>query len=228
MATYALIHGAGDAWYWHRVVPELASRGHEVVAPNLPSEDTASLTDYAATVVKAIGDRRDVVVVAQSLGGFTGPLVCAQVPADLLVMVAAMIPSPGESIAEWWGNTGAEAARRAEDEREGRATEEFDVVTSFFHDVPPDVVADGMSRAQRPESETAWNQPWPLTEWPAVPTRFLLGRNDRFFPADFMRGVVRDRLGLVPDEIDTGHLPALARPEELADRLEAYHAELGR
>jgi hypothetical protein len=26
----------------------------------------------------------------------------------------------------------------------------------------------------------------------------------------------------VPDEIATGHLPMLARPQELADRLEAY------
>jgi hypothetical protein len=61
-----------------------------------------------------------------------------------------------------------------------------------------------------------------------VPTRFLLCRDDRFFPADFQRRVVRDRLGIVPDEMDGGHLPALARPRELVRRLEAYRAELSR
>lgn len=222
MATYALIHGAGDSSYWSRLVPELRSRGHEVVAPDLPSENKAGLSDYAATVVEAIGDRRDVIVVGQSLGGFTAPLVCDRVPVDLMVLVAAMIPSPGESIADWWGNTGAEEARGAEDAREGRVPEEFDPIVSFFHDVPPDVVAEAMSREQRSEPETAWNEPWPLKAWPDVPTRFLLCRDDRFFPAAFMRRVARDRLGITPDEMAGGHLPALSRPEDLADRLEAY------
>jgi ketosteroid isomerase-like protein len=55
-----------------------------------------------------------------------------------------------------------------------------------------------------------------------VPTRFLLCSNDRFFPAEFMRRVVRERLRLAPDEMDSGHLPALSNPGELADRLEGY------
>jgi hypothetical protein len=38
--------------------------------------------------------------------------------------------------------------------------------------------------------------------------------------------VVRERLNLVPDEIDAGHLPALSRPKELAARLLGYVAEL--
>ena len=69
-------------------------------------------------------------------------------------------------------------------------------------------------------------QPWPLAARPDVPTRFLLCRDDRFFPADFQRRVVRERLGVVPDEMDGGHLPALSRPIELVDRLEAYRTGL--
>jgi hypothetical protein len=60
-----------------------------------------------------------------------------------------------------------------------------------------------------------------------VPTRFLLCRDDRFFPADFMRRVVKERLGITPDEMDGGHLPALAHPHELVARLEQYRVELG-
>jgi hypothetical protein len=34
MATFALIHGAGDVgWYWHQVEAELRGRGHDIVAP---------------------------------------------------------------------------------------------------------------------------------------------------------------------------------------------------
>jgi pimeloyl-ACP methyl ester carboxylesterase len=35
MATFVLIHGAGDVgWYWHLVEAELRARGHDVVAPD--------------------------------------------------------------------------------------------------------------------------------------------------------------------------------------------------
>ena len=59
-----------------------------------------------------------------------------------------------------------------------------------------------------------------------MPTRFLLCRDDRFFPADFLRRVVQDRLAITPDEIDGGHCVTLSRPRELADRLESFRAEL--
>jgi pimeloyl-ACP methyl ester carboxylesterase len=225
MATFVLIHGAAsDSWYWHLVVPELRARGHEVVAPDLPSDDDAAgLAEYADTVVDAIGDRTDLVVVAQSLGGFTAPLVCARVRARLMVLVAAMVPAPGESPGEWWANTGWEQARRDDAERHGRPPGDgVDVVAEFFHDVPPDVVAEAMARGERRQSGTPMEKPWPLDAWPDVPTRFLLCRDDRFFPAGFQRRVVRERLGITPDEMDGGHLPALARPAELAARLDGY------
>jgi pimeloyl-ACP methyl ester carboxylesterase len=225
MATYVLIHGAGsDSWYWHLVVPELRARGHDVVAPDLPCEDEAAgFSEYADAVVSAIGDRRDLIVVAQSLGGFTAPLVCDRVPTQLLILVAAMVPLPGEPPGAWWSNTGWEQARREQAIRDGRpADAAFDVMVEFFHDVPPEVVAEALARGERLQSGTPFEKPWPLAAWPDVPTRFLLCRDDRFFPADFMRRVVRDRLGITPDEIDGGHLPALSRPRELVDRLEAY------
>lgn len=230
MTTYVLIHGAGsDAWYWHLVVPELQARGHETIVPDLPSgDDSAGLAEYVDTVVDAIGDRTDVVLVAQSLAGFTTPLVCARVPVRQMILVAAMVPAPGEPPGEWWSNTGWDDARRDDARRHGRSLDgEFDPANEFLHDVPPDVIAELMQREPGKQSGTPFEEPWPLPAWPDVPTRFLLCRDDRFFPADFMRRVVRDRLGITPDEMDGGHLPALSRPKELADRLLAYGAEIG-
>jgi pimeloyl-ACP methyl ester carboxylesterase len=215
MATYVLIHGAGsDSWYWHLVAPRLRSLGHDVVAVDLPCDnDDAGLEDYADTVVEAVGDRRDLIVVAQSLGGFTAPLVCDRLPAALLVFVAAMVPRPGESAGEWWANTGHEFP------------DPFDPAVVFTHDLPPDLAAASL-RHLREQSGTPFEKPWPLEAWPDVPIRFLLCRDDRFFPADFQRRVVRERLGITPDEMDGGHLPALARPDELVQRLESYRREL--
>lgn len=225
MATYTLIPGAGgQAWYWHRLVPELRSRGHDVVAVDLPAgDDSAGLREYTATVVEAIGDRTDLIVVAQSMGGLTAPLVCERIPVGLLVMLNAMVPAPGETGGDWWAVTGQAQAMADQALREGRTPPtEFDVKESFFHDVPPDVTAEAFSRGEPPQSSRPFAEPWPLEEWPGTPTVFLQGRDDRFFPLEFQRRVVRERLGIPVDEMPGGHLVALSRPKELAERLEAY------
>jgi len=226
MATYVLLHGAGsDSWYWHLVAPLLRERGHDVVAPDLPcDDDAAGIDDYARVVVDAIGDRTDVILVAQSMAGFTVPLVCEAVTVDLVVLVAAMTPKEGESPGEWWENTGQGKAMRSQAERDGRP-DDFDPVVLFLHDVPADVAAESANHV-RNQSNTPFTESCPMPPWPDVPTRFLLCRDDRFFPPDFQRGVVKDRLGITPDEIDGGHLPALSRPRELMERLESYLAGL--
>jgi pimeloyl-ACP methyl ester carboxylesterase len=107
-ATYVLVHGARDSgWYWHLVDSELRERGHDVVVMDLPvDDDSAGLSEYADVVVQAIDDRRDLIVVAQSFGGYVAPIVCDRVAASLLVLVAGMVPSPGESAEEMFANTG--------------------------------------------------------------------------------------------------------------------------
>lgn len=226
MATYTLIPGAGgQAWFWHRLAPELQARGHDVVAVELPAgDDSAGLSEYADTVVEAIGDRRDLILVAQSMGGFTAPLVCERLPVDRLVLLNAMVPSPGETGGDWWANTGQAKAMADLAVREGRTpSAEFDVEECFFHDVPDDVTAVALSQ-EPAQSSTPFAEPWPLHKWPSTPTVFLQARDDRLFPLEFQRRVVGERLGITVDEMPGGHLVALSRPRELADRLEAYRA----
>jgi pimeloyl-ACP methyl ester carboxylesterase len=226
--TYVLIPGAGGkAWYWHLVEPELRRCGYDVVAVELPAaDDSAGLPQYVETVLKAIGNCMNLVLVAQSLAGFTAPLVAAQVPVRLLVFVNAMIPKPGETPGEWWSNTGHAEAKRANDLREGRSPDrEFDPAAEFFHDVPQDLAAEAL-KAEVPQSNSIFESHFDLETWPDVPVRVLTGRDDRFFPADFQRRVAQDRLGITPDEMPGGHLVALSQPRELAERLAAYAAGL--
>src|SRR3954468_14157088 len=214
VSTYVLIHGAGsDPWYWHLVAPKLRALGHDVVAVDLRCDDDgAGLQQYADSVVDAVGGRGELILVAQSLAGFTAPLVCTRLPVVLLVLVAAMVPAPGESPGEWWANTGHVFPAP------------FAPAWVFPHDLPSGLAAESLQHL-REQSGTPFQLPWPLEAWPDVPTRFLLCRDVRFFPAEFQRRVVRDRLGIVPDEMDGGHLPALARPHELVQRLEAYRTQ---
>ena len=230
MATYALIPGAGgDAWQWHLVAQELEARGQVAMPVTLPSgDDDAGWNEYAEAVVAAIGDRSDIILVAQSLAGFTAPLVCERRPVDLLILLNAMIPLPGETGNDWWSNVGSGAAMRANLAYIGLPeTAAQDDRVLYFHDVPDAVVDEAFARGEPQQSMTPMGQPFPLDAWPDVPTRVLAGRDDRLFPVDFQRRVARERLGIEADVIDGGHMVCLSHARELVDQLERYRGELG-
>ncbi|SEN96975.1 alpha/beta fold hydrolase [Actinacidiphila rubida] len=233
MATYVLVPGAdGAGWYWHLVLPELRAAGHDAVSLDLPMHDAADLDDVADAIAEAATgalaaarsagrEGGPLVLVAQSLAGFSAPLVCTRLPVDRLILVNAMVPRPGETAGEWWDATGQPAARAARAEADGRRgpDAQFDLRTDFFHDVPAAVTDEAFAAQPGPPPSGVFAQPWPLASWPDVPTRFLQGRDDRFFPLEFQRRVVRERLGLDVEEVPGGHLGALSRPRELARAL---------
>jgi pimeloyl-ACP methyl ester carboxylesterase len=217
MATFALIHGAGDVgWYWHLVEAELRARGHHTVAPDLPvDDDTATLSDYADAAVVALRTQPldDLVVVGMSFGGYTAPIVASRLPARHLVLVSAMIPQPGETAYEMFTATGYQPEPQADDSS----------LAVFYHDVPPALAETALAKG-RDQAEATMQEPWPLAAWPDIPVTFILGTQDRMFPAAWLRKVAVDRLGVTPLEIDAGHCAALARPRELADLLEGVIA----
>jgi hypothetical protein len=211
--TFVLIPGAGGAaWYWHRVVPLLHAAGHGAIAVDLPGDDPeVGLLEYARLAEAAIGGRPDVVLVAQSLGGFTAPVIAARVPVSAIVLVNAMIPVPGETAGAWWDNTGQPQARAAAAERGGYGTE-FDLQAYFLHDVPASIAAAGEAH-QRPEADAVFGSACDFTGWP--PVMVAAGGDDRFFPVEFQQKVALDRLGVKADVLPGGHLIALSQPAAL-------------
>jgi pimeloyl-ACP methyl ester carboxylesterase len=122
-------------------------------------------------------------------------------------------PRPGETGAEWWSNTRQQEAMHAQLAALGLPPESADdEATIYFHDVSPEVRAQAFQRGEPMQSWTPMTQPWPLSGWPDVPTRVLVGRDDRLFPARFQRQVARDRLAIWAEDIEGGHLVALSRP----------------
>jgi hypothetical protein len=143
-----------------------------------PGDDSAGWWDYADAVVEAVDDREHVVV-GHSMA-VSRPVVCERRPADLLVLVAAMIPAAGESFNDFWRNT----------EYEEPGYEDV-----FYHDVTPELAAEAHER-KRAQADKVLAEPWPLEQWPDVPTNYLLCRGDRLIPADWARGLARERLGI--------------------------------
>jgi pimeloyl-ACP methyl ester carboxylesterase len=219
---FVLVPGAGGAaWYWHRVVPRLQRARHSAVAVDLPGDDeSAGLPEYAELVHAAAYKRDDVVLVGQSLGGFTVPLVArdlvaAGTPPRAIVLVNAMIPVPGETPGAWWDDVG-HAEARIEAAKAGNWPVDFDLESHFLHDVDSVVVRAG-ERHQRPEADAVFASELDITSWPEVPTHVISGADDRFFPVSFQQRLARDRLGLEPTVVPGGHLVALSQPQALVE-----------
>jgi pimeloyl-ACP methyl ester carboxylesterase len=211
MATFVLIPGAGgEAGYWARVISLLEQAGHEALAVDLPGPDpTAGLPEYADLVVAAARQCSDIVLVAQSLGGFTAPMAAERLPVQEIVLVNAMIPLPGETPGEWWEATGAIEERELAAQAGGYG--DFDVTAYFLHDVD----TAGLQGGERQESDAVFGTPCSYRSWP-WPTRVLTGADDRFFPPTFQARVAHDRLRSDVAIRQGGHLIALARPETVA------------
>jgi hypothetical protein len=90
--------------------------------------------------------------------------------------------------------------------------------------MPHPLAEEALHKGGRGESSAVWNTRWPLEAWPNVPTKFILCKDDQFFPAAYMRRVAQQRLGTVPDEVPGCHCAALSHPKELSELLVSYLA----
>jgi pimeloyl-ACP methyl ester carboxylesterase len=222
MTHVVLIPGAGGAgWVWSRVVPIIEAAGHTAVAIDLPADDqSAGLPEYVELTVSACAYAEDVLLVGQSLGGFTAVMAAdhlvraGRAPRGLLFL-NAMVPLPGETPGQWWGAVDSESFRLAAAAEGGWSEDLYDAETYFLHDVDPAVAAQGEEHLHD-EAEIVFGQQCAVPEWPPVPTRVLAGADDRFFPLALQQQVAQDRLALAAETVPGGHLAALSQPEAVA------------
>ncbi|MBS1846170.1 MAG: alpha/beta hydrolase [Actinobacteria bacterium] len=222
--TFVLIPGAGaDPRVYGATIAALRERGHDGIAPPLPLDDAAATpSDHADAIVGALPDPapQPLVVVGQSLGAYSATIAAARLYPSRLILLAPMIPAPGESAGNWWEGTGHDEVIAPLVERLGRPSEwdEEALAEVFYHDVDEATLAANAAYEGVP-SDGLFAEPLPLAAWPDVPTTVLAPREDRLFPLEFQRRVARERLGIEVEEMEGGHLPFLSRPDELAQRL---------
>ena len=163
------------------------------------ANDNAGLPEYTDSELNAIGQRdvRYLVLVTQSLGGITAPLVCERVPVRALVLVNAMIPRPGERPGDWFVNTHHSEAKREQNVRDGRAPETpFEPLVDSFHDVPQSVIDEAAALGEPKQSDGVFASPCTFDSWPAIPIHVLVARENRSFPAALQQRIAHERRGV--------------------------------
>jgi pimeloyl-ACP methyl ester carboxylesterase len=205
---------------------ELESRGQAAITVELPGDDPqAGFAEYVAAIVSAMnGVEEDAVLVGHSLNCLTIPLVPSRRPLGLLVFLCGFIPVPGLSVIEQLEREpeifapefdGAPA--RDEWERSYWPDPE-EAIRVLFSDCPRGL-AEWAAAQLRPQGRPPNAQLCPLEKWPAVPSAYVLGRDDRVISPDWARRAAPERLGVAPIELEGGHSLPMTDPGAVADVL---------
>ncbi|WP_044888428.1 alpha/beta hydrolase [Frankia torreyi] len=211
------MHGAWhDPTCWDDVVADLRSRGHRVLAPDLPLGDPA--TTYAERVRPALAalpvartdDGDPIVVVGHSMGAAYAPLVSATLPAALTVLLC---PGLGPLRAGFpWPPAGPDGVS---------VWDPSMAVAALYPRLEPERAWHFAARL-RPMAPAADRYPLGRAERAALPTVVVCAADDEMFALETERDRARISLGVDPVEIPGGHLPMLTDPVGLAALLDGF------
>lgn len=228
MATFVLVHGAGDgAWIWDKLLPHLRAHGHNPVAMDLPCDDvTATIDDDIAAIHDAIPDEAgdDVVAVAHATAGLHMPFLAQRRKLRHIVYACALVPDPGKTFVDMMAS---EPDMFVEDgltdtyqfDEAGRSFfAEEKLVADFAVDCPLDD-ARTYAKLSRPQRVTLFMEVLPPL--PDVPSTYVVGSEDITLNPDWARRAARERLDANVVELRTGHAPMLRDPAGLAEVLAA-------
>jgi pimeloyl-ACP methyl ester carboxylesterase len=224
--TIVLVHGAfAESSSWDAVIDRLLEAGHPVIAAANPLRGLAADAAAVADVVRNV--HGPVVLAGHSYGG----AVISNVPADAgeivgLVYVCGFAPEPGESAfrlaGKFPGSTLGDAIRPVP---RGDGTTDLYITTERFHaqfcaDVPAPQAAR-MAATQRPATQEALTEPSgerPL--WREVPSRFLIGEEDRNIPAALQHYMAKRAGAHRTLEIPgASHAISVSHPEAVAHQI---------
>lgn len=224
MASFVLVHGSGQhAGCWSRVGDLLKARGHAVAAPDLPKKAPSwGLRDHAAEIARSIPGP-DAVVVGHSASGSFLPLVPEVCDCSALVFLAAVIPEPGKSVREQFGEDPSMFSQAwiAAGKRWFEASELESLAREFlFHDCDDETLAWALGTMGMMDTRGLVTEPAPFTKWPSVRVASIVATDDRTLSPGWIRRTSLRVLGKEAIGIKAGHCPQVSRPEETARILE--------
>ena len=217
---FVLVHGSWHGpWVWEHVGAVLRDRGHDVVAPALPTEELGTTwQDYADEILDAVGSRiEEAVLVGHSLGAVPVAIAASRAAPRLVVYLTPSTPArdlPKERPVRF--KSGFEALLRYDDQ--GRDFLDAEDALNVFYARLDATTARWAASQLRPDADHGELE---LQGLPPVPSAFVYARHDEVFTTEGMVWAARQVFGVEPIEIETGHTPQLEAPNDLADLLES-------
>jgi alpha/beta hydrolase family protein len=216
---FVLIHSTGQgAAGWDRLVRALAERGSTAHAVELPSEPELTAADFAELIRRQVGAVAAPIVLAHSGSGPLLPAAARALHARRQIWLAAWVPRADATFSEEV-RTDAESAFNPD--WIGKDPIEDDAVAAAFlyHDCDEATLEWALSTRRLFVPRAVYDERISLA--PEIPSTYIVAGDDRTIRPKWQRQMARERLGVEPIEIPTGHCPNVSLPDALAEILVA-------
>jgi pimeloyl-ACP methyl ester carboxylesterase len=242
MAIFILVHGgAHGGWCWNRLVPELTSRGHRAIAPDLPGmgDDrtpigNVTLAGWGEFIARLARETEEpAVLVGHSRGGPVIGEAAERAPEavlGLIYLTAVLIPAGMTTMGALHAET-ATLTEKVTMTADGLAfILDRDVAKRcFYHRAAPE---DAEAAANRlcPEPIAPNQEPMSVTEarWGRVPRAFIECTDDKTLPLALQRRLQAALPCNPVVTLDSDHSPFLCMPGVLAGHLVAIADDFAR
>ncbi|HVE16310.1 MAG TPA: alpha/beta fold hydrolase [Chthoniobacterales bacterium] len=167
------------------------------------------------------------VLVGHSIAGLFLPVLGERIGAVAEIYLCALVPQPGVSFVEQLFEDGGEVFTPEWSRQYFSAASATDpsVEDLLFGDCP----SGSATRFQRPPQDPSYlyNAPCPLGALPPRRRIHFAGRHDRTLLHGWQRHAASKWLGVDAFDLDTGHLPQISAPRQLATTLARALGKLG-
>jgi pimeloyl-ACP methyl ester carboxylesterase len=155
-------------------------------------------------------------VLAHSGAGPLLPATARALKASHQVWLAAWVPDPEASFVD---DTGLHMQAAFNPDWIGKDPIEDDAVaaTFLYHDGDEATLEWALSTRRLFLPRGVYGERLPLA--PEIPSTYVVAAHDRTIRPDWQRRMARERLGVEPIELPTGHCPNVSQPDRLAEIL---------
>jgi len=235
MSSYLLIHGAWHGgWCWRKVIPLLAAKGHQAIAPDLPGHGddktpttNVTLKSYADRIGDIAGQQREpVILVGHSMGGVAISQAAENCPKQIraLVYLCAFLPRNGDSLSTWASQDPATMVNPSTLEVRPDGSTVFkreSAREAFYLQCSDEDVAFAQSRLVA-QSLAPTTTPVATTpeHWGRIPRYYIECARDRAITPKLQRAMQQASPCRQTFSIDTDHSPFFSTPGQLAEILD--------
>lgn len=237
--TYVFVHGAWlGGWCWDLVKPYLESKGHKVVAVDLPGhgsnnkpimeQNMETYTQHVVQVLKAQDE--PVILVGHSMGGMSISQAASRVPekVEKLVYVTAFLPHDGQSTDGL--DNGIKPTPWREMAKQGIAVtmDETETISEMlpeaamallYNDVDESLAKEHIKKLVK-ENINAQYQAISLNEaFDAVEKIYVRCSIDTILPPELQDKMISETPCKAVYTLEAGHSPYHSKPKELAEIL---------
>jgi pimeloyl-ACP methyl ester carboxylesterase len=217
MSNVVLIHSTGQgAAGWERLVEALAQRGWTAHAVELPSKQDLLASDYADLIRRQAGRVAAPIILAHSGSGPLLPAAARALEARHQVWLAAWVPDPEASFVE---DVEAHAEDAFNRDWVGKDPIEDDAVAEKFlyHDCDEPTLEWALLTRRLFLPRAVYDERISLVR--EIPSTYIVATEDRTIRPQWQRRMARDRLGVEPIDLASGHCPNVSHPDRLAEIL---------